>query len=141
MPTPRSPEVVRRRQRLSRVWAIATVCWSFVRTTLAWALLGRYGLNPWAYLAVDLSSSLVLGRSTPVMVISVVDGERARAVRWGVLTAIAYVTPDLFLFTSTRRVPAITVAVIVTVMTVSLITTVVTLVRRVRSARANVVQW
>ncbi|MFZ9629145.1 MAG: hypothetical protein ACO3C1_07315 [Ilumatobacteraceae bacterium] len=128
--------VVRRRRFLARLWAVATVCWSFVRTLLAWVLLGDYGLDPFTYLAVDLSSSLVLGRSTPIMVVSFVDGERRRAVRWAVVTAVAYSVPDAFLFLSTHHIPLVTVVVLVSVMTTSVTSTVVTIVHRIRAARA-----
>lgn len=136
----RSEHVLHRRMVLARLWAVATVCWSFVRTLFAWVLLGDYGLNPWVYLCVDLSSSLVLGRSTPIMVVSFVDRERRRALRWAAITAVAYVVPDLFLFTSTHRIPPLTLAVLLTVMTTSVSVTTVTIVRRVRAARADLVQ-
>jgi hypothetical protein len=111
-----------------------------VRTLLAWVLLGDYGLDPWVYLCVDLGSSLVLGRSTPIMVVSFIDHERQRALRWSLVTGVAYVVPDVFLFTSTRRIPPVTLAVMITLMATSVTVTVVTLVRRVRSARADLVQ-
>lgn len=139
-PGPRSEQVERRRRLLARLWAVATVCWSFVRTLLAWVLLGKHGLNPFAYLAVDLSTSLVLGRSTPIMVVSFIDGERRRAVRWALVTGVAYVIPDVYLFTSTHRIPPVTLAVLLTIMTISVATTVTTIVRRVRAARADMVQ-
>jgi hypothetical protein len=125
---------------LARAWAVATVLWSCVRTLLAWVLLGDYGLDPWVYLCVDLGSSLVLGRSTPIMVVSFIDRERQRALRWSLVTGVAYVVPDVFLFTSTRRIPPVTLAVMITLMATSVTVTVVTLVRRVRSARADLVQ-
>ena len=136
----RSEQVLHRRRVLARAWAVATVLWSCVRTVLAWVLLGDYGLDPWVYLCVDLGSSLVLGRSTPIMVVSLIDRERQRALRWAVVTGVAYVVPDIFLFTSTRRVPTVTLAVLVTLMVTSVTVTVVTVVRRVRSARADLVQ-
>lgn len=132
--------MLRRRRVLARVWVLATVGWSFVRTLFAWVLLGEYGLDPLVYLCVDLGSSLVLGRSTPIMVVSFVDREWRRARRWAAVTAVAYVVPDIFLFTSTRRVPPLTLAVLLGVMATSVTVTVVTVVRRVRAARADLVQ-
>ena len=132
----RPDHVLRRRRLLSRLWAVATICWSFVRTLLAWVLLGDHGLDPLTYLFVDLSSSFVLGRSTPIMVVSFVDGERRRAVRWAVVTAVAYSIPDAYLFLSTRHIPKVTVLVLVSVLTVSATSTVVTIVHRIRAARA-----
>lgn len=132
--------MLRRRRALARLWAMATIGWSLVRTLLAWVLLGDYGLDPWVYLCVDLSSSIVLGRSTPIMVVSFVDRERTRAVRWGAVSLVAYVVPDVFLFTSTQRIPPVTLAVLLTVMATTVSVTAVTIVRRVRSARADLVQ-
>ena len=115
---------------------MATICWSFVRTLVAWALLGDYGLDPFTYLCVDLASSFVLARSTPIMVVSFVDGERRRAIRWAAVTAVAYSVPDAFLFLSTHHIPTVTLLVMLTVVTVSVSTTVVTIVHRIRAARA-----
>lgn len=140
VPVVRSEHVVRRRRVLARVWAFATVGWSFVRTLLAWVLLGDYGLNPWVYLCVDLGSSFVLGRSTPIMIVSFIDGQRHRARRWAAVTSVAYVVPDVFLFTSTRRIPPVTLAVLLVVMATSVTITVTTVVRRVRAAQADLVQ-
>lgn len=137
---PPSEHVLRRRRVLARLWAVATIGWSLVRTLLAWVLLGDYGLDPWIYLGVDLSSSIVLGRSTPVMVVSFVDRQRSRAVRWAAVTLVAYVVPDVYLFTSTQRIPPVTLAVLLTVMATTVTVTAVTIVRRVRSARVDLVQ-
>ncbi|MGA0894761.1 MAG: hypothetical protein ACO3S5_09045 [Ilumatobacteraceae bacterium] len=135
-----APHVLRRRRVLSRGWAIAAIAWSLVRTVLAWVLLGDYGLNPWAYLCVDLSTSIVLGQSMPRMVVGFVDGRRRTAMRWGVLTAIAYAIPDVYLFTSTERIPPVTVGVLVFVIATGLTTTGISVGRRIRSARAGVIQ-
>ena len=132
--------MLHRRRVLARAWAVATVLWSCVRTVLAWVLLGDYGLNPWAYLCVDLSTSIVLGQSMPRMVVGFVDGRRRTAMRWGVLTAIAYAIPDVYLFTSTERIPPVTVGVLVFVIATGLTTTGISVGRRIRSARAGVIQ-
>lgn len=137
----RPEHVLRRRRLLARVWAVAAIGWSLVRTALAWVLLGDYGLNPWAYLCVDLSTSVVLGQSMPRAIVRFVDGHRKSAIRWGIATAVAYSVPDAYLFASTERVPPLTVAVIATVIVAGLVTTSLTVVRRIRAARAGVVQW
>ncbi|MFM8311074.1 MAG: hypothetical protein ACKOAZ_04165 [Ilumatobacteraceae bacterium] len=132
--------VLRRRRLLARGWAIAAVAWSLVRTLMAWVLLGDYGLNPWAYLCVDLSTSVVLGQSMPRMVVGFADGRRRHALRWGAVTSIAYAIPDVYLFTSTERIPPVTVGVLVAVIVVGIGVTGATVARRIRSARAGVVQ-
>lgn len=135
-----APHVLRRRRLLTRAWAIAAIAWSLVRTVLAWVLLGDYGLNPWAYLCVDLSTSVVLGQSMPRMVVGVVDGRRRTAMRWGALTALAYAIPDVYLFTSTERIPPLTVGVLAFIILAGVATTAIAVVRRIRWARAGVVQ-
>jgi len=69
-----------------------------------------------------------------------VDGRRRTAMRWGVLTAIAYAIPDVYLFTSTERIPPVTVGVLVFVIATGLTTTGISVGRRIRSARAGVIQ-
>ena len=47
-------ETLRKRQLLTRAWAIFVIAWSVVRTIIIWAALGDYGFNPWIYLGIDL---------------------------------------------------------------------------------------
>ncbi|MEO5902127.1 MAG: hypothetical protein ABIR68_18620, partial [Ilumatobacteraceae bacterium] len=54
-----SAETLRRRKMLSRTWGTVVVVWSLIRTLIVWAALGEYGINPWAYLAIDLVTAVV----------------------------------------------------------------------------------
>src|SRR3954468_24584352 len=100
-----SAETLRRRKVLSRTWAAIVVVWSLVRTLIVWAALGDYGINPWAYLGIDLVSALVDAFTTPRMVLAFLDDRHKRAGKWLLASALAFVVPDLYIFLGTRTLP------------------------------------
>ena len=80
-----SKETMRRRRRLSNTWAGVVLGWAFIRTLLVWAAVGDYGLNPWIYLAIDVSSAVVDALTTPRMVLNFIDERYRAAAGWGLI--------------------------------------------------------
>lgn len=121
----------------ARAWAVATIGWSLVRTTVAWAALRRYGLDPWTYLVVDLSSAVVLAVSTPRMVIGFVDDRYRSAAAWALVSLVAFVAPDTYIFLDTTRLPIAAVATVCAVVTITLTVSTFGVARKVRAGRAS----
>src|ERR1043165_2259432 len=93
-----SAETLRKRQMYSRVWAGVVIAWSVIRTIIIWAALGSYGFNPWIYLCIDLVCSTVDAITTPRMVLRFIDDHYRKAIKWGALSLVAYVVPDVYIF-------------------------------------------
>ncbi|MGZ4766763.1 MAG: hypothetical protein ACXVH5_10400, partial [Ilumatobacteraceae bacterium] len=91
-------ETLRKRQMLTRVWAGVVIAWSVVRTIIIWAALGDYGFNPWLYLSIDLVCSTIDAMTTPRMVLRFIDDHYKSAVEWGILSLVAYLIPDVYIF-------------------------------------------
>src|SRR5687768_1424538 len=113
-----TPEQLRRRRRLSLTWALIVVAWSLIRAVVAWAALSDYGVNPWAYLGIDRASAAVDGFTTPRFVLSLIDGKYRESAKWGALTLLAFIVPDIYIFKTTHELPRMVVLVICIVIAV-----------------------
>jgi hypothetical protein len=132
-----SAETLRKRQLLTRVWASIVILWSVVRTIIIWAALGGYGFNPWIYLCIDLVCATVDAVTTPRMVLYFIDDHYKLAIKWGVVSLVAFVIPDIYIFVGTRTLPTKVIVVLCAVITSMLALAVVSIVRKVRKGRAE----
>jgi hypothetical protein len=131
-----SAETLRRRKTLSRGWGALVIAWSFVRTAIVWAAVGRYGLDPWVYLGIDLASSVTDAFTTPRMVLAFIDDEHRAAVKWGLISLVAFLVPDLYIFLGTRHVPAAVIVIILTVILCTLSAGVYSVAMKIQKGRA-----
>lgn len=129
-------ETLRKRQLLSRAWAAVVIAWSVVRTVIIWAALGDYGFNPWIYLGLDLACSTFDAITTPRMVMRFIDDRYKSAIKWGIVSLVAYVIPDIYIFVGTRTLPKKVIVILCAVILAMLGLAVMTVVRKVRKGRA-----
>jgi|SRR5215207_10081322 len=128
-------EQLTRRHRLSVTWAIAVVVWSLIRALVVWAGLSQYGVNPWAYVVIDLASAGIDAMTTPKFVLALIDSRYKEAAKWGSFTVFAFVIPDVYIFKTTHELPRMVVIVICAVITISLLVAVVGVVLKVQAGR------
>lgn len=132
---PHDAETLQRRKRLSRTWAGIVVVWSLIRTVIVWAAVGDYGLNPWIYLSLDLSSAIVDVFTTPRMVLSFIDDHFKQAIKWAFISLVAFIVPDLYIFLGTRTLPTRIIVVVCLIIGLTLTVGVIGVVRRIRRGR------
>ena len=132
---PHDAETLQRRKRLSRTWAGIVVVWSLIRTVIVWAAVGDYGLNPWIYLSLDLSSAIVDAFTTPRMVLSFIDDHFEQAIKWAFISLVAFIVPDLYIFLGTRTLPTRIIVVVCLIIGLTLTIGVIGVVRRIRRGR------
>ncbi|HAN34342.1 MAG: hypothetical protein IPP16_04860 [Acidimicrobiaceae bacterium] len=132
---PHDAETLQRRKRLSRTWAGIVVVWSLIRTVIVWAAVGDYGLNPWIYLSLDLSSAIVDAFTTPRMVLSFIDDHFKQAIKWAFISLVAFIVPDLYIFLGTRTLPTRIIVVVCLIIGLTLTIGVIGVVRRIRRGR------
>ena len=128
-------ETLRKRQMLSRVWAGVVIVWSVIRTIIIWAALGDYGFNPWIYLGIDLVCSTIDAITTPRMVLRLIDDRYKSAIKWGLVSLVAYVIPDIYIFADTRTLPKKVIVILCAVILAMLGLAVMTVARKVRTGR------
>ena len=129
-------ETLRKRQMLTRVWAGVVIVWSVVRTIIIWAALGDYGFNPWIYLGIDLVCSTIDAMTTPRMVLRFIDDRYKSAIKWAMVSLVAYIIPDVYIFEGTRTLPLKVIIVLCVVIAAMFSLATVTVVRKVRIGRA-----
>ena len=130
-------ETLQRRKRLSRTWAGIVVVWALIRTLIVWAAVGDYGLNPWIYLALDLGAAIVDAFTTPRMVLSFIDDHYKQAVKWAVISLVAFIIPDIYIFSGTRTLPTRIIVALCLIIGLTLLVGVVSVVRKIRKGRAE----
>jgi len=131
-----SAETLRKRLLFSRLWRVVVILWSVVRTIIIWAALRGYGFNPWIYLCIDLVCSSVDSVTTPRLVMRFVDDRYRSAVKWGSVSLVAYVVPDIYIFAGTRTLPKKVIVVLCLVIIAMLGLAVTTVVSKIRKGRA-----
>ncbi len=131
------PAVQRRRRVLSYTWAGVVVGWSLIRALIVWAAVGDYGLNPWAYLAIDLVCAGVDGYTTPRMVLNFIDDHYRLAVKWALISLGVFIIPDLYIFLGTNELPTHIIWIVVGVITLTFTLAVWSVVRKIHKGRAE----
>ncbi len=125
------------RTACTRAWVAAVLAWSVARTVVVSRCLGRYGVNPWAYGAVDLAVSYPYAMATAGVVTNLLDGRRAAAKRSGLWAAAMFALPDLYLLLAGRGKPTLVYVVVVTVALVLAGSALLSIGLQVRSGRRD----
>jgi hypothetical protein len=71
------------------------------------------------------------------MVLRFVDERYRSAIKWGAISLVAYVIPDIYIFVGTRTLPKKVIVILCIVITAMLALAVMTIVRKVRKGRAE----
>ena len=125
-----------RRTLLSRLWILGSVAYGGLRALLVWRFLSGYGVNPWVFATVELSSSACYGWGSARLVTHIID-RHWRALRWSVpATLAAYAAPDAYVLAAAGSLPDGLWATIISVVVVSAVLAVFAIAREVRRARA-----
>lgn len=132
-----SAETMHKRKMLTRVWAGAVIVWAVIRTIVIWAALRDYGFNPWIYLSIDLVCATTDAITTPRMVLYFIDDRYKLAIRWAIISLIAFVIPDVYIFVSTRTLPTRVIVILCSVILVMTLLAVFSVVRKIRKGRAE----
>ena len=123
------------RQKAEKLWLVASVLYGVLRSALVWKFLAKYGVNPWFYLVVELSSSYFYGLGSARVVASVVD-KIWRALRfWIPVALVAYFAPEAYIFVSAGKLPTDVLGVLLGIIGVAAVAAGFSLVSQIRTAR------
>jgi len=91
-----------------RSWAVGIIVFSAARALIAWPTLGRYGVDPWAFLAVDLLTAPPYGIGQAVTVKILRDRTRAPrdALGWAAVVVASFLAPYVYIFLASGSMPA-----------------------------------
>ena len=130
--------MARQRETLARLWLAGSVAYGGFRAVLVWRYLSGHGVDPLAFAAVELGSSVAYGWTSARLVVALVDREWSRLRLLGPVALVSYAAPDVFVLTTVGGLPAGLLRTVVTIVAVSSVAAVATLVREVRRGRARV---
>lgn len=96
-----------------RAWIVGVFAFSVARALVAWPTLGKYGVNPWVFLFIDIVTAFpyALGQ------VKVVNGFRFKQYRgvqlWSLVVAVTFLAPYAYIvLAGQERIPAIVYVVI-----------------------------
>ena len=91
-----------------RAWSVGIVLFSAARALVAWPALGRYGVDPWLFLAIDLITAVPYGVAQAVTVKILRDPTRpaGHAAGWATVVGAAFLAPYIYIFAASGSMPA-----------------------------------
>jgi len=123
------------RRLVERLWVILVIAYGAGRAIVVWKALGQYGVNPWIYLALDVASSWPYAVATARLVTSVIDREFSRARSWGVLAAVTFLIPDIYILAVAREVPTEVYVIVIAIISLLSLVAIVSLFVKIRNGR------
>ena len=88
-----------------RLWASTIVLYSFGAAILVWKTLHKYGVNPYLFFVIDVTTSWPYGLATARIVVNFFHKDWKAVKKWSWLAAITFVTPQVYILASARHVP------------------------------------
>jgi len=126
-----------RRRILEHAWIALTVLYGAGRAVVVGAALGRYGVNPWIYAAIDISTSFFLGLATARAVGAAIDRQALALRRWALLAVAMFFAPDLAIVVmGGHRLPPIVYVVLAGIVTITASASVRSAMRKIRVGSA-----
>jgi hypothetical protein len=118
-----------------RAWVVGNIAFSAGRALIAWPTFGRYGLNPWTFLFLDVITAPPYGLSQALTVKILRDPDRPAhdSFVWCAGVAVFFLLPYVYLFTATGDVPAFAYIGVLLWMAVFGVLTVIRIVKEVRA--------
>ena len=71
------------------------------------------------------------------MVLDFIDDRFKRAVKWALISLVAFIIPDLYIFLGTRTLPKRIIVALILIILITLAVGVIAVVRKVRKGRAE----
>ena len=85
-----------RRRHLSKIWVAVTIFYDILRALVVAKAFAKYGVNAYLYLLFELLVSIFFAFSSLRLVLSMVDNDRKKTVKYMVYTTILFFAPDIY---------------------------------------------
>lgn len=86
-------------------WYFLVLGWAVTRTFLVKEIFQKNGVNPFIYLAIDLSASVPYAKYTHKLAISYLDKDW-KALKFALLISVlTFYAPDIYILAAARHVP------------------------------------
>ena len=118
-----------------RIWASTIILYTFVATFVVWKALHKYGVNPYIFFVIDLITSWFYGLASARLVVAIIHKRWSETQKWGWLSALNFMLPQIYILVAARRVPRDVYVIIYSVIGVMVAFAVVGIVSQIRVAR------
>ena len=118
-----------------RLWASTIVLYTFGATFVVWKALHKYGVNPYLFFVIDLITSWFYGLASARLVVAIIHKRWSETQKWGWLSALNFMLPQIYILLSARHVPRDVYIIIYSVIGVMVAFAVVGIVSQLRVAR------
>ncbi|CAN5414654.1 hypothetical protein BH10ACT3_BH10ACT3_09330 [soil metagenome] len=90
-------------------WVAGNIAFSAVRALIAWPTFGRYGVNPWVFLALDILTAPPYGLSQAltVKILREQDRPQSDAFLWAAGVVVFFLAPYVYIFAVSGNVPVL----------------------------------
>jgi len=105
---------------LGRAWTVGVFLFSAARALIAWPALGRYGVNPWIFLAIDIATAAPYGLSQALTVKILRDRDRkpTDSLGWGAVVVVTFLMPYAYIFLASGSMSMVATAGVIAWMAV-----------------------
>ena len=120
-----------------RIWDSTIILYTFVATFVVWKALHKYGVNPYIFFVVDLITSWFYGLASARLVVAIIHKRWSETQKWGWLSALNFMLPQLYILVSARHVPHDVYLIIYSVIGVLVAFAIVGIISQIRVARKD----
>ena len=110
--------IAQRRKLFSYAWLVAVMLWCAIRIGVVSVWLSQYGVNTSVFAVIEIVSSVIYGVASARTVLALVDKRRRNALLWGLASVVAYLVPDVYVFSAGQSLPLLSYVVIITLVVV-----------------------
>lgn len=94
-------------------WVAGVSAFAIARALIAWPTLGRYGVNPWVFLALDVGTAPPYAYGQVKLVKSILKRAHAQTQFWTVVVLVSFLAPYIYVFVAgSGELPAIGYAIV-----------------------------
>jgi len=90
---------------VERFWIAIVIVWGCIKAIVIKDVFGKYGINTWIYLAIDLGIAVPYALSTARFVIFGLEKKWAKAWPYGIAAIIFHFIPDIYILAGSHSVP------------------------------------
>jgi hypothetical protein len=118
-----------------RAWVVGILLFSVARALIAWPTLGRYGVNPWTFLLLDIVTALPygVGQAVTVKILRSPDRSARAAAGWALVVTASFLAPYVYIFLASGSMPGLAYAGVLAWMVLFGVLAVVRMRRQVRN--------
>ena len=119
-----------------RMWIVGNIAFSAGRALIAWPTLGRYGVDPWIFLALDIVTAPPYGVAQAVTVKVLRDPDRpaSDALGWAGVVFFCFFAPYVYIFIASGSMSTLAYVGVFAWMAIFGTLAIVKIVKQVRSA-------